>query len=249
MARLGASEVIGIDVGEKGLSDARRRSQGMSGIRFEHASILDIPFEDETFDMVWCAGVLMMTSDPDRALDELTRVTKHGGYLYLLVLATGGMRWPLIQWLQPLAAQITRPSVERAIDLAGLPANKRRTFLDDLFCPRRDFYFWDRLDRMLKTRGFQSIQRWGPECRLDHEASLESYRQDFEALAALFSAGGSDEFAAARPLFQAGHRAIESTIHSIRWFEAAIEQGEMTSEAAMERVIGQGHHRVLAVRG
>jgi ubiquinone/menaquinone biosynthesis C-methylase UbiE len=249
MARLGAKEVVGIDVGEEGLADARRRSQGLSNIKFLRASILDIPFEDGIFDMVWCAGVLMITADADRALDELTRVLKKDGYLYMLVYATGGMRWPLVQQLRPLAAQIGRPAVERAIQLAGLPTNKRRTFLDDLFCPRLDFYHWDRLDRMLKSRGYHGVQRWGPACRLDHEANLESYRTDLEALSAIFSSGDREEFGKARLLFQAGHKTILGTIDSIRWFENAVRLGEISSDMAMNQAIGQGHHRVMAVKG
>lgn len=161
MARLGARSVTGIDLGEGGLRDARERSAGMSNVRFQRASILDIPFPDESFDMVWCAGVLMSTADEERALDELARVTKKGAYLYLLVYATEGMRWPLIQWLRPLAAEIGEENLERAIQHADLPANKRRTFLDDLFCPRLDFYHWERLQRMLKSRGFRRVERWG----------------------------------------------------------------------------------------
>lgn len=249
MARLGAKEVIGIDVGEQGLIDARQRSHGLSNLKFQSGSILDIPFSDETFDLVWCAGVLMITADDERALDELARVTKRGGYLYLLAYATGGLRWPLIQWLRPLADGIGKPAVERAIQIAGLSANKRRTFLDDLFCPRLDFFHWDRLDRMLKERCFRQIQRWNPECRLDHEADLESYRKDLEALLALFGAGDTNDFGEHRDLFAAGRSATEATIRSVRWFEEAVEREDMSAESAMNRVIGQGHHRVLAVKG
>jgi ubiquinone/menaquinone biosynthesis C-methylase UbiE len=249
MARLGAKEVVGIDVGEQGLTDAEHRSRGLPNLKFQYGSILEIPFSNETFDMVWCAGVLMITADDERALDELTRVTKRGGYLYLLVYAMGGLRWPLIQWLRPLAAQIGKPDVERAIQIAGLSANKRRTFLDDLFCPRLDFFHWDRLDQMLKERGFRQIERWNPECRLDHEADLESYRKDLEALLALFIAGENDDFGEYRDLFAAGRLATEATVRTIRWFEEAVRREDMSAEAAMNHVIGQGHHRVLAVKG
>lgn len=248
MARLGAREVIGIDVGEKGLIDARRRAQNLSNVKLQHASILDIPFEDETFDMVWCAGVLMITADEECALNELARVTKKGGYLYLLVYATGGTRWPLIQLLRPLVAQIGQPAVERAIKLAHLPANKRRTFLDDLFCPRLDFYHWDRLNRMLRNRGFWDVQRWRSDLRLDHEADLESYRKDLEVLAAIFKAGDDQEFGATRLLFQTGHKVVQATNNAIRWFEDAVQADLVSSETAMDLIIGQGHHRVLAVK-
>jgi SAM-dependent methyltransferase len=249
MARLGAKEVIGIDVSEEGLKDAKRRAQGMLNVRFEQASILNIPFPDQTFDMVWCAGVLMITADEERALDELTRVMKKGGYLYLLVYATGGIHWPLIQWLRSLATHIGRPSIEEAIRQAGLPANKRRSFLDDLFCPRLDFYHWDHLERLLSCRGFHQIQRWGAECRLDHEADLESYRKDLEALLAIFVAGDGEYFGARRPLLHAGRTAVQATIDSIRWFEDAVQRQDVSFETAMHHVIGQGHHRVLAVKG
>lgn len=248
MARLGAKEVVGIDLGVKGLEDARQRAEGMTNVEFENASILDIPFKDETFDMVWCAGVMMITANEEQALDELTRVVKNKGYLYLLVYATEGMRWPLVQLLRPLATQLGKPVVEQAMELAKSPANKRRTFLDDLFCPRLDFYHWDRLNRMLTERGFHKIQRWDTECRLDHEADLESYRIDLEALLSIFVAGDSQEFEANKALFNAGRRAIEATVDTVRWFEDAVLQGKISSEAAMECVIGQGHHRVLAMK-
>jgi len=248
MARLGAKEVAGIDLGEEGLADARRRASEMPNVKFQRASILDIPFADETFDMVWCAGVLMITADENRALDELARVVKKGGRLYLLVYATGGLRWPLIEWLRPLAAEIGKPAVEDAIRLGGLAANKRRTFLDDLFCPQLDFYHWERLNRMLRNRGFNQIDRWGTECRLDHEADLASYRIDLESLLAIFQAGDHETFGKRRPLFQAGRAGVQATVEAIRWFEDAVARGEMSSEAAMNQVIGQGHHRVLAVK-
>jgi ubiquinone/menaquinone biosynthesis C-methylase UbiE len=249
MARLGAKEVVGIDLGEEGLADARRRAREMSNVRFQHASIMDIPFADGTFDMVWCAGVLMITADENRALDELARVVKKGGYLYLLVYATEGLRWPLIEWLRPLAAQIGKPAIEDAIKRGGLAANKRRTFLDDLFCPKLDFYHWERLQRMLKKRGFHEINRWGPQCRLDHEADLESYRNDLESLLATFQAGDHQDFGKRRPLFQAGRAGIQATIDVIRWFEDSVARGEISLETAMNHVIGQGHHRVLAAKG
>jgi ubiquinone/menaquinone biosynthesis C-methylase UbiE len=249
MARLGANEVSGIDLGEKGLADARRRAQGLANARFEQASILAIPFEDEKFDLVWCAGVLMITADEERALDELARVVKPGGHLYLLVYATGGMRWPLVEWLRPLAAQIGQSNIEHAIAVAQLPANKRRTFLDDLFCPRLDFYHWERLRRMLEHRGFRQIERWGTECRLDHEEDLASYRTDLEALASIFAAGMREPTNPLSSLFQFGYQAVQATINTIRWFEEAVQREELPLTTALNLVIGQGHHRVLATKG
>jgi len=246
MARLGARQVHGVDVGEQGLADARRRAGALTNVEFKGGSVLDLPLPSDTYDLVWCAGVIMHTADEERALDEVTRVTKPGGLVYLLVYATGGLRWPLIQWLRPLAAQIGREELDRALELGKLPANKRRIFLDDLFVPKFAFFSWDKLRQMLETRGHTDIQRWGTEVRLDHEQDLASYRVDLEWLLAIFRAGDAESFAATRPLFVAGRQAIEATIDTIRWFELAVAQGRMTEADAMDKVIGQGHHRVLS---
>lgn len=248
MARLGAAEVTGIDLGVQGLEDARRRAADLPNVTFKHASILDIPFADATFDVVWCAGVLMITADEERALDELTRVVRPGGNLYLLVYATEGLRWPLIEWLRPFAAQLTQPVIEQAIVAAGLAANKRRTFLDDLFCPKLDFYDWPRLERMLRRRGFATVERWPDSVRLDHEQDLAAYREDLEALRALFAAGAGPGAGASQELFALAERGVAASVDTVRWFETAMAAGRVPLAEAMTHVVGQGHHRVWATK-
>lgn len=250
LATLGAASVVGVDLGARGLADARERAarRGLQNVRFEQASLLELPLPDGELDLVWCAGVLMITADEDRALDELLRVLKPGGHLYLLVYATEGMRWPLIQLLRPLAFQLGQPAIEAAIEKAGLPANKRRTFLDDLFCPALDFYTWHRLEGMLGERGCHEIVRWGEAPRLDHEASLSDYREDLEALHRLFAAGAG-ETPFAQELFAQGELMVAASVAAIAAFEAAVAAGELSPSDAMTKVVGQGHHRVWARKG
>ncbi|MGQ0528107.1 MAG: class I SAM-dependent methyltransferase [Alphaproteobacteria bacterium] len=251
MARLGAREAQGIDLGAKGIEDAKRRAHDLGNANFQIASIQDIPFEDNKFDMAWCAGVLMITDNENEALDELTRVVKKGGLLYLLVYATEGMRWPLIELLRPLAKQIGQDAMECAMQAANATAAKRRTFLDDLYCPKLDFYHWDRLCRMLEARGFAKINRLGEDVRLDHEHNLKEYRIDLEALLVIFEAGKQDGFKTGdnKALFEQAHAATKSVIDSVKWFETEVAAGKIPEQQAMQTVIGQGHHRVLATKG
>jgi ubiquinone/menaquinone biosynthesis C-methylase UbiE len=251
MAGLGAEKSYGIDLGENGIRDAKNRAQNLPNTDFRVASIMDIPFEDEKFDMVWCAGVLMIVDDEDIALNELTRVLKKDGKLYLLVYATDGLRWPLVQVLRPMAAQLGQPEIERAMNAANMPANKRRTFLDDLFCPKLDFYHWDRLRRMLEKRGFKQIDRWGDDVRLDHEHSLKDYREDLESLLTIFTAGLANGFATGtnRGLYEQAYNATKACIDNIKWFETEVAAGRITNQDAMVKAIGQGHHRVMSVKG
>lgn len=245
MARLGAAEVHGIDIGEKGIEDARARSAGLDNVVFNVASLTDIPYPDAHFDVVWCAGVLMHTADETRVLAELARVLRPGGTIYFLVYATGGMRWPLIKLLRPLAATIGQDLVDQAMTLADAPANKRRTFLDDLFVPKFDFFEWDRLVADLSGAGFTGFERWPAAARLDHEHDLDAYRDDLSALHAILSAGAQNDL---HPLFARATELTAEVLSAIGWFIEQVRNGQMNEIEAMNRVIGQGHHRLTARR-
>ncbi len=248
MARCGA-DVVGVDLSETGLLDARKRARDIPALTFQQASLRDLPFESACFDMVWCAGVLQHTVDPASVLDELARVLKPGGRLYMLVYATGGMRWPLMALLRPLAAYLGFERVDEAIMQAGLAANKRRTFLDDLFTPLLDFYTWERLASMLEARGLTYLERWGRQTRFDHEASLKRYRTDLKALFQLFEAGvHMDAPAEHRQAFARGRDLVQAVVATINDFEQQVADGRCTEEQAMAVVIGQGHHRLWAVK-
>ena len=76
--------VVGIDVDEAKLEEAQRLLEVAPNLDFQVADVQDLPFEDGTFDLVITNIVLVYVPDKQKALDEMARVTKSGGY----VLAT-----------------------------------------------------------------------------------------------------------------------------------------------------------------
>jgi SAM-dependent methyltransferase len=63
------------------------RAFGLFGLSADvlQASATDMPFGDDSFDIVYCFGVLMHIPDVDRAVAEIKRVLKPGGILLLMV--------------------------------------------------------------------------------------------------------------------------------------------------------------------
>jgi len=53
--------------------------EGVKAEEVRTANVLDLPFEDKTFDAVWANGVLHATGDTGRAVREVHRVLKPGG--------------------------------------------------------------------------------------------------------------------------------------------------------------------------
>lgn len=250
MARLGALQAIGVDVGQDSIRDAGRRARamGLTNVDFRVGSIERMPFPDASFDCVLCNGVLHHTQFQELTMKELVRVLRPGGMMYLLVYATEGLRWPMVNLLRVLAGRIGLEGMEQAVAEAGLPASKRRTYLDDLFVPVIDFYTWERLADMLSRHGLVRVHRWS-KGRLDHEENLETYLSDLQGFAELFKAGrrsSSPALVARRPLFDAGSGICEAVIDTVRNAIKDTRENPATEPEVRQGIIGQGHHRVVA---
>ncbi|NIK77255.1 SAM-dependent methyltransferase [Paenibacillus castaneae] len=72
------------DIGEDALH-AIVSHNGWSKVRYAHASITDLPYEDDTFDIIFCVSVLEHLNhvDQDLCLKEFARTVKPGGRIAL----------------------------------------------------------------------------------------------------------------------------------------------------------------------
>lgn len=66
LKELGFNNLSGIDIGSDALAEAKRR---LPDSKFYQGSILDMPFQDGQFDMIFTSGVLIH-QDPDKSLDQ-----------------------------------------------------------------------------------------------------------------------------------------------------------------------------------
>lgn len=83
VARLGC-QVTGIDLSPRSIEVAQQHAEQMGlSITYRAASGEQIPFEDNSFDLVYCCDVLEHVSDVNVVIAESARVLKPGGmYLY-----------------------------------------------------------------------------------------------------------------------------------------------------------------------
>ena len=82
------ADLTSIDLTDKSLNIAEKQSkkyQFKHQIKFIKASVLDLPFQDSSFDIVLSSGVIHHTTKPYKAFRELCRVLKPNGIIILYV--------------------------------------------------------------------------------------------------------------------------------------------------------------------
>jgi SAM-dependent methyltransferase len=65
-------DVTGIDNDTGAVNSAKAR-----GLDVIQADAIDLPYEDDTFDLVYCSFLMLWLNDPAKAIGEMKRVAKH----------------------------------------------------------------------------------------------------------------------------------------------------------------------------
>jgi SAM-dependent methyltransferase len=155
IARTYNCAVIGVDRSPQMIEWARRRA-GEEGVEdrvsFVVADVLSLPFEDGRFDVVIAESVLAFVVDKERAIAEMVRVTKPGGYVglnegFLLTEAPT----PRVAGLarQIGSAMVTLRTWRALWDMSGLDERVVRTYRVDPAREIRNRFRWVGLRRLL----------------------------------------------------------------------------------------------------
>jgi ubiquinone/menaquinone biosynthesis C-methylase UbiE len=116
LAKRGFS-VLGVDLSESVLEIGRKNieSAGLSSkIRLQCENIRELSFPDEHFDYILCWGVLMHIPDLEKAVSELSRVLKPGGFLIISENNSGALEVPVTRTMQYL---LKRPTISKRTPL------------------------------------------------------------------------------------------------------------------------------------
>ena len=125
--------VVGVDFTDAQVTAARAAAErsGIVNVQFVEAGIDDLPFEDDSFDVVISNGVINLSPVKDRVFAEAARVLRSGGRLAIsdIVSATAlkeSTRRNTELWAACIAGAIPRDTYVRAIEAEGFEIQEIR---------------------------------------------------------------------------------------------------------------------------
>jgi SAM-dependent methyltransferase len=122
---LAQGEVIGVDLSEATLAQAAAEAaaRGLTNLHYQPASVYELPFEDNSFDVAYAHQVFQHLSKRREALAEVLRVVKPGGLIAIRDVDWGtAAYWPP----EPLLARFLEVYQQTARVQRGEPNMGRR---------------------------------------------------------------------------------------------------------------------------
>jgi SAM-dependent methyltransferase len=87
-----AKSVVGVDhVADFAAAEVYAAVHGISNLQLLPGDVVNLPFEDETFDVCFCSSVLERMPDPLKVLSEVWRVLRPGGWVGVASVDYGGL--------------------------------------------------------------------------------------------------------------------------------------------------------------
>lgn len=159
---LGADSVTGLDFSAKGIKDAQKRvkEKGIKKMKFIKGDVLNLPFDDNSFDIVFSNGVLHHTSNWKKGVKEMIRALKPNGFGWLyLIESPGGLFWDLIEILRVIMKGINLDIARNSLYLIGISPNRVFYILDHVMVPINIRLKPDEIEKCLEQAGAVNIKR------------------------------------------------------------------------------------------
>ncbi len=173
--KLGAKKVMGVDYGDLGLKIARANYGKTKNLSFKKGNVLNLPFKNNSFDVVFSNGVIHHTTNVKKGLSELVRVCKTGGNIWLYLYSTGGIFWYSRYLMNKLMKKIPYSLSQQFLKIIKMPDN-RFIFMDNWYVPIEEHCSHKDVYTYLKKLNVSKVEKFVGKNKFDLDYSLKKYK-------------------------------------------------------------------------
>jgi ubiquinone/menaquinone biosynthesis C-methylase UbiE len=159
--KIGCKKIWGVDISPNSIAFAKHNNDLKNkNVQFLTCSVLELPFEDETFDFVFSNGVLHHTIDTEQGLNEIYRVLKKDGKCWLYLY--GGKNsffWDVVDFCRNLLSEIPQHYTQMVMNVFGYPPGRIFHRSDFFYVPINNRYLENEIIMMLDEAGFNNFKR------------------------------------------------------------------------------------------
>ncbi|KWT87096.1 class I SAM-dependent methyltransferase [Candidatus Magnetominusculus xianensis] len=161
LLRCGAKYAAGIDYGENSVLFAKQVAKERKieeRTNFLTKSVYDTPFEGDFFDFAVQNGVFHHLDDYEKAIVEVKRILKKGGWFWYYTDGEGGISYDLWDASVEILRDVPGDFIENILVYMGVSRNKIVHLTDGLSATYAHTS-WDKITSVLSKHGFADFKR------------------------------------------------------------------------------------------
>ena len=162
LKKLGFGKVVGADYSPINIQTATHLAgkRKIKNVSYQKADVLKLPFNNNSFDFVFCNGVLHHSRSISQGIREMIRVMKPGGtgWLYL-INKPGGIHWDTVELLRNVMKGVDPVYARNLLRILGVPENRVFHILDHIMVPINTLSSSSEIEKMLADNSVTNFQR------------------------------------------------------------------------------------------
>ena len=155
------------------------KKQKIKNVKFLKSNVLKLPFKNNSFDFVFCKGVLHHTGNTYKGLLELKRVLKYNSNAFIYLYGSGGIFWKTRKMMRTVMKKIPYNYTLKVLNEIGMPS-RRTIFVDSWYVPIEDHVNQKVLENWFLKNKIQ-FKKYikGKKTELEYMEKKEKYFKEF----------------------------------------------------------------------
>lgn len=165
--QLGCKKILGIDLSRKNILTANRRNKLKSTVSYKVKNVNKNNLKSNSFDFVFCNGVLHHTGNISKGLSEIRRILKPEGKCIIYLSSTDGIKWYFIEAFREIVKKLNKKQFANILRIMNLKHNKIFYLMDHVFVKYNDLTTEKEVENLFKKAKLNIIQRFDRGHSLD----------------------------------------------------------------------------------
>ena len=178
LAKLGFNKILGIDLSKKNIQTIKKFNN-QDKISFQQRSLFKTKLKKNSYDFVFCNGVLHHTPSISDGIKEIKRILKNDGSCFLYLSGIGGIKWSLIETFRKIFKDIDINFLYDYGQLFGLKKNRIFYTLDHVLVPINTLLHPKEIDKILLKLKISKFQRLDRGTNKDEIENIFKFKKNF----------------------------------------------------------------------
>jgi len=176
----GYPQIIGYDKSKQNIKIAKKKNK-YKNVLYKCGDVNKNSLKNNSFDIVFCNGVLHHTGNILSGLNSIHRILKRNGICIIYLSSTDGIKWYFIETFREILKKYDRISFFN--DLKNLKLNYNKIFylMDHVFVKYNQLTTRKEVEKLFKLSKFKIEQRFNRGNSLDDTERLYQLKRKFDA--------------------------------------------------------------------